>query len=198
MMWKTASAFIMAGLYTAIAHSQTQTGDKLCKASASSVEQTGIGCARTLMDADLRSSNPVMVNAESDTAPEAAAPCDEASTASRCAVSVIEAADARSSAYLSPDNAPDGLLILPPPPAKGSARAIADQTLFETTRKLEGSPRWKIATSDVDTGPFDHFACALGVRLTAVTVPILARLLDRAGTAAIVDPVKHHWVVGQS
>jgi acid phosphatase (class A) len=50
-----------------------------------------------------------------------------------------------------------------------------------------------VAISDVDTGPFEHFACALGVKLTPQTAPALARLLDRAGTAGVVDPVKQFY-----
>ncbi|MEI9997441.1 MAG: phosphatase PAP2 family protein [Rhizomicrobium sp.] len=100
-----------------------------------------------------------------------------------------------SSAYLSPEATPDGVRILPPPPAPRSPVAIADRKVFAATRRLRGSPRWKVATSDVDTGPFEHFACALGVKLTPRTAPALARLLDRAGTSGVVDPVKRFYRV---
>ena len=45
------------------------------------------------------------------------------------------------------------------------------------------------------TEAFDHFACALGAKLTPAAAPVLARLLDRAGTAGVVDPVKRYYQV---
>ncbi len=117
-----------------------------------------------------------------------------------CALSAIAhgaAADAAASpatrAYLSAEATPDGVRILAPPPSPGSALAVADRRVFAATRRLRGSPRWKLATADVDTDAFEHFACALGVKLTARTAPALARLLDRAGTAGVVDPVKQFY-----
>ncbi len=65
--------------------------------------------------------------------------------------------------------------------------------MFAATRRLRGSPRWAVATSDVETGAFEHFACALGVKLTDQTAPAVARLLDRADTAGVVDPVKEFY-----
>ncbi|HEX7781498.1 MAG TPA: Ca2+-dependent phosphoinositide-specific phospholipase C [Sphingobium sp.] len=121
----------------------------------------------------------------------AAALCNPVRTAGRCAGLAVETTGPARQGYLSPEATPDGVRILPPPPAAGSSVAVADHQLFIATRSLQGSPRWKVATSDVETGPFEHFACALGVKLTAETAPALARLLDRAGTSGVVDPVKH-------
>ncbi|MBB4098653.1 acid phosphatase [Sphingomonas kyeonggiensis] len=95
--------------------------------------------------------------------------------------------------YLPPDRVPDGLAILPPPPTPGSPAARADRAIFEATRKLEGTPRWRIATEDVTNDPLDRFACALGMKLDAKRAPALARLLDRAGTGPLVNPVKAHY-----
>jgi len=92
--------------------------------------------------------------------------------------------------YLSAATTPDGTRVLPPPPAPGSPVAVADRKVFAATRRLRGSPRWRLAAADVESGAFEHFACALGVRLTPQTAPALAHLLDRAGTAGVVDPVK--------
>lgn len=100
-------------------------------------------------------------------------------------------------AYLSAQTTPDGIRILPPPPQPGGPVATADRQVFAATRRLQGSPRWQVATSDVDTGTFEHFACALGVTLTAKTAPALARLLDRAGTAGVVDPAKRRYHVSR-
>lgn len=120
---------------------------------------------------------------------------DAAVMAQTAAPAVKPIANAASGPYLSPQQTPDGLRILPPPPAPGSPAALADRKVFVQTRHLRGSPRWKLATSDVDTGPFEHFACALGVRLTPQTAPALARLLDRASTGGVVDPVKQRYQV---
>jgi acid phosphatase (class A) len=100
---------------------------------------------------------------------------------------------ASSQPYLSPQATPDGVRILPPPPAPSSPVAIADRRVFAATRRLRGSPRWRVATSDVRTDAFEHFACALGVKLTAQTAPELAHLLDRASAAGLVDPVKQFY-----
>lgn len=123
----------------------------------------------------------------------AAALCNPVRTAGRCAGLAMETAEPARQAYLSPETTPDGVRILPPPPAAGSPIALADHQLFTATRSLQDSLRWQVATSDVETGPFEHFACALGVKLTAQTSPALARLLDRAGTSGVVDPVKHFY-----
>ena len=95
--------------------------------------------------------------------------------------------------YLAADQVPDGLAILPPPPAPGSPAAIADRAIFAATRKLAGTPRWRIATEDVINAPLDRYACAMGVRLSPASAPALAHLLDRAGTGPLVDKVKRHY-----
>lgn len=95
--------------------------------------------------------------------------------------------------YLTAATAPNGLAILPPPPVPDSPAAKADKAIFLATRKLEGTPRWKLATDDVTNAPLDRFACALGVQLDAKRAPALAHLLDRAGTGETVNPVKEHY-----
>jgi acid phosphatase (class A) len=97
--------------------------------------------------------------------------------------------------YLTPDRMPDGVAILPPPPAPGSAAARADRAIFEATRKLQGTPRWRIATEDVSNAPLDRYACALGMKLDAGRAPALAHVLDRAGTGEMVNRVKAHYQV---
>ncbi len=125
----------------------------------------------------------------------AAAMCNPVRGAGRCGGRAIETVGPAGEGYLTPEIAPDGVQILPPPPSPGGPLAIADQQLFQATRALEGTPRWQLATSDVDTDALEHFACAIGAQLTADNVPALARLLNRAGTARIVDPVKHYYHV---
>ncbi len=124
---------------------------------------------------------------------DAAVLCNPVRAANRCAGVAVETASRAGDAYLSAEDMPDGIRILPPPPSAESPAGLADQHIFAATRALEGSPRWELATSDVETDPFEHFACALGAKLTARSAPALARLLDRAGTAGLVDPVKHHY-----
>lgn len=95
--------------------------------------------------------------------------------------------------YLSPGQLPDGIAILPPPPASGSARARADHETFLATRTLKGTVRWQIAADDVTNSPLQRYACALGLELTPASAPTLSQLLDRVGTGAVVDPVKRHY-----
>ncbi|CAH0351189.1 MAG: Ca2+-dependent phosphoinositide-specific phospholipase C [Sphingobium sp.] len=119
--------------------------------------------------------------------------CNPVRAARRCAGTAVETPRRTDTSYLSAENIPDSIRILPPPPAAASPRAQLDHDVFMETRALRGSPRWEVATSDVDTGPFEHFSCALGAKLTAQSAPALARLLDRAGTAGLVDPVKQYY-----
>ena len=51
-----------------------------------------------------------------------------------------------------------------------------------------------LATHDVTGDAYDHFAEALGVRLTRETAPVLTALLDRAGDdRSVVGDAKTHW-----
>jgi acid phosphatase (class A) len=92
--------------------------------------------------------------------------------------------------YLQSAPEPDLMQILPPPPAPGSPADVDDRATFRETRKLQGSERWALATSDVTTGPFQTFACAMNMQLDATRAPALARVLDRMGGGVLVDPVK--------
>lgn len=97
--------------------------------------------------------------------------------------------------YLAPDQVPDGLVILPPPPAPGSPAARADRMIFVATRALQNTPRWRIAADDVTNDALPRFACAIGKALDAKRVPALVHLLDRVGTGALVNRVKTHYRV---
>jgi membrane-associated phospholipid phosphatase len=123
----------------------------------------------------------------------AAARCNPIRAAARCGGAVIEQVSAPSNAYLTPEATPDGVRVLPPPPRPGGPQAAADTAVFEATRKAEGSARWVLATSDVDTDAFDHFACAIGAKLNRDLAPATARLLDRASTGGVVDQAKHFY-----
>jgi len=123
----------------------------------------------------------------------AAAVCNPLRAAGRCFGQAVEIAGPPAQAYLTPETTPDGLRVLPPLPAPRGPVAAADRAVFAATRRLKGSARWAVATQDVTSEAFDHFACALGATLTPATAPALARLLDLAGTAGVVDPVKHYY-----
>jgi acid phosphatase (class A) len=76
----------------------------------------------------------------------------------------------------------DGKAILGPPPAPDSPHGRADRTMFEETRKLEGSPRWKTAIQDNDLwggGALKRFSCALGVELSEKQTPTTWSILHR-------------------
>ena len=96
--------------------------------------------------------------------------------------------------YLTPETRPDLTKILAPPPPPGSPRAIADAAIFDQSRALKDTPRWKLATDDVDGPAFGHFEQALGVKLTPQNAPILSALLERAGDdRSVVSVAKTFW-----
>lgn len=97
--------------------------------------------------------------------------------------------------YLAPAQLPQTTSVLAAAPQPGSARYEADRQIFRNTRKLQGTPRWTLATSDVhgDTpAMLRGFSCAVGVPLDAARLPQLVNLLERAGMDAerINAPVK--------
>lgn len=76
----------------------------------------------------------------------------------------------------------DGKAILGAPPAPDSPHGKADRTLFEETRKLEGSPRWKTAIQDNDLwggGALKRFSCALGIDLSERQTPVTWKILHK-------------------
>ncbi|WP_165187515.1 Ca2+-dependent phosphoinositide-specific phospholipase C [Caulobacter soli] len=125
----------------------------------------------------------------------AVAVCNPVRAAERCPDGPLETLPgAPAVGYLAPAARPDLTKILAAPPPPGSPRAIADAAIFDQSRSLKDSPRWKLATADVDGSVFGHFADALGVRLTPASAPVLAALLDRAGEdRSVVGVAKSHW-----
>lgn len=74
--------------------------------------------------------------------------------------------------------------VLEPAPRRGDPRFDADRRIFRDTRKLVGTPRWQLATNDVDYGApamMRNFSCAAGVTLTPERAPKLLALVQRAG-----------------
>ncbi|GAA0200610.1 hypothetical protein QOZ96_001706 [Brevundimonas nasdae] len=121
----------------------------------------------------------------------AASICNPVRTANRCddlAVELTEEATPRG--YLAASDRPDLTKVLAPPPEPGSARDRANAEIFRETRALQDTPRWALATRDVTGDMYDHFAEALGVRLTEAEAPVLTAILRRAGY--------DRWVVGDA
>ncbi len=124
-----------------------------------------------------------------------AARCNPVRSAERCDGLAVEmVGDAPVRGYLSPEARPDLTTVLAPPPEPGSPRDRANAEIFRQTRALEGTPRWDVATGDVSGDKYDHFAQALGVRLTPEQAPVLTALLDRSGNdRSVVGIAKAHW-----
>lgn len=100
--------------------------------------------------------------------------------------------------YMAASALPDAVRILPQPPAAGSATATADAAVFRQTRGLKGSPRWAMATADVDgslQAMLDHFSCAMGMLLAPSDLPATTRLFARMSTtgALFVQAPKDHY-----
>ena len=96
----------------------------------------------------------------------------------------------------------DSRVLLPAPPAPGSAAQAYDDHIARRSLALHDTARWRQATVDADLSfPAAEplFACALGVEISADRTPHLVRLLRRsladasnAGRAA-----KDHWQRGR-
>lgn len=91
----------------------------------------------------------------------------------------------RAEGYLAAAEIPDTFRILPPAPHAGSAAKAEDIAAFRETRKLVGTPRWALATSDArEAGIVEDMTCALGVRLTPANAPHLFHMIPRLGRDA--------------
>lgn len=83
--------------------------------------------------------------------------------------------------YLTAD-ALDGAALLGPPPAPDSLDGKADRAVFEETRSLKDSPRWKQAIVDNDLwggGAMKRYACSAGIALDEKTTPATLHILHR-------------------
>lgn len=105
------------------------------------------------------------------------------------------AADKAPTPYLAGAKVPDLTRILPPPPADGDARNQDDRTTFTATRALAGTPRWKLATSDVTDDRYTVYACAMGMTLDETSAPALARIFARLGGDDMVGHAKSTFAV---
>ncbi len=124
-----------------------------------------------------------------------AATCNPVRAAKACDGLPIEmAGDAPVRGYLAPAARPDLTKVLAAPPQPGSPRALADAAIFDQSRALKDTPRWALATDDVNGSFYHHYAQALGVTLTPEQAPILTALLERSGAdRSVVGVAKNHW-----
>jgi acid phosphatase (class A) len=92
------------------------------------------------------------------------------------------AAAAKSPGYLLPEERPDSIALIPPPPAPGTPEFTADETVYRKLSALQDTVRWQLAVSDANL-KFPHaanvFSCAVGIEVTEATTPRLYALLRR-------------------
>jgi acid phosphatase (class A) len=89
--------------------------------------------------------------------------------------------------YLSPEELPDSLALLPAPPAADSAAQADDDAAFHELTKLLGTPRGAMAVRDANLSfpqAAEVFSCALGISISEQETPNLNMLLRRSMTDA--------------
>lgn len=101
--------------------------------------------------------------------------------------------------YLPAGTAPDSNLLIPPPPAPGSAAMARDEEAMRAAVALRGTPRWDQATTDALLFTPDAtgvFSCAAGFRISAELTPRINALLRKAGPdlAMAVYPSKRKYM----
>jgi acid phosphatase (class A) len=97
-------------------------------------------------------------------------------------VSTSAQAAGKTAGYLRPEERPDSVSLIPPPPAKGSAGFDRDERIYREMLPLQGSPRWRMAAADANLKFPDApnaFACELGISITQASTPRLYTLLQR-------------------
>lgn len=89
--------------------------------------------------------------------------------------------------YLSLDNLPNSLKLVPPPPADGTAAFALDQAISRESLALQGSPRWDQAIRDANLHfpeAVEAFSGVIGIPITEEDTPHLYMLLRRTLTDA--------------
>ncbi len=100
--------------------------------------------------------------------------------------------------YLQPEQLPDSVKLLGPPPAAGSAQFSADEAFHKATRKWRDTPRWSLAARDAELRfpqATAHFSCTLGIPISEESTPHLNMLLRRVRMDAsrANDKAKDHY-----
>lgn len=101
--------------------------------------------------------------------------------------------------YLSPEDLPNSLELLPPPPAEGSAAFALDQERSRQNMALRGMPRWDQAVKDANLHfpeAAESFSAVVGIPITEEATPRLSMLLRRVLTDAGLSTyaAKNHYV----
>ncbi len=84
--------------------------------------------------------------------------------------------------YLTPATVPDSLVLLPLPPATGSAAIARDEEAQKAALALRGSARWDLATADAELLPpaaTGAMSCAAGFVIGEKETPAIQRVLRR-------------------
>jgi acid phosphatase (class A) len=84
--------------------------------------------------------------------------------------------------YLQPEELPNSLDLVPPPPAEGSAALAFDEEVSRRSLALRGTPRWDLAAADAELmfpEAAGTFSCALGIPITESDTPHIYMLLRR-------------------
>ena len=85
--------------------------------------------------------------------------------------------------YVAPEDMPDSLILVPPPPSPGSAAQALDTDIAASKEALQDTARFDLARRDANLEfpeVTNAFACALGARITAEDMPRLQQLMLRA------------------
>ena len=115
--------------------------------------------------------------------------CVKAPQAASPAPAVVPAPNADGSlpGYLTPDQMPNSLALVPPPPAPGSAALALDEAVSRAAYALKDSARWKQAAIDSNVSfpaAAANFSCALGVPINETDTPAVYRMMRRVLTDA--------------
>jgi acid phosphatase (class A) len=107
-------------------------------------------------------------------------------------------APAHAPGYLASTSIPDLIRVLPATPAQGSARDNLDRQVFQDTRALADSERWKLAQRDDKlsvAAVLSALRCSMGVEPKADNAPHLVKLLARVFTDAMnaTEPAKEYF-----
>lgn len=107
------------------------------------------------------------------------------------------APEAEATRFLTPDETPNLVEILPAHEDVVAADE-ADRAYFLRTRELEGGARWALALNDDNYSQaaiMADYSCAIGAVLTPENVPLTSRLVAMASTDAAMasDAAKEHY-----
>jgi len=113
--------------------------------------------------------------------------------------SAVEASvTTRAVGYLSAEAVPASLLLVPAPPAAGTAAQALDEEVSRQARALRGSARFAQAAQDAELGfpaGANQFSCAIDLDVDAQRTPALYRLLERSriDASAATRKAKHQY-----